>query len=107
MVSDFLISPCVNTPTHLTRKLLFTGNVLILFFLQVILGFPPVMICETHVGLAGWDFSGDFVCFPTQERAMAAGGMAMVNRVAGYKEGNGEDATEGWMMVAMGHGLCV
>jgi hypothetical protein len=33
--------------------------------------------------------------------------MATVTRVVGNKEGNGEDARGGVMMVAMGHGLCV
>ncbi len=36
-----------------------------------------------------------------------ARGMATVTRVAGNKEGNGEDARGGRMMVAIGHGLCV
>ena len=38
---------------------------------------------------------------------MAAREMVTVTRVAGNKEGDGEDARGGGMMVAMGHGLCV
>ncbi len=38
---------------------------------------------------------------------MAARGMAMVTRVAGDENGDGEDARGGGIMVAMGHGLCV
>jgi hypothetical protein len=38
---------------------------------------------------------------------MAARGMAVVTRVAGDKEGNGEGTRGGGIMVAMGHGLCV
>ncbi len=33
--------------------------------------------------------------------------MATVTWVVGNKDGNGEDARGGGMMVAMGHGLCV
>ncbi len=50
---NFLILPCADSRVCPTEKLLFTGNVLILFFLQDIFAFLPAVICETHVGLAG------------------------------------------------------
>ncbi len=61
MVLNFLILPCADSRVCPTEKLLFTGNVLILFFLQDTFAFLPAVICETHVGLPGRVFSGDFV----------------------------------------------
>ncbi len=91
MVPDSLILPCVNSRICLMGKLLFTGNVRSLFFPIVskqdlftdlwgvneihllpfmskqdaflfILPGKLSVTCETHVGLAGRDFSKDFVC---------------------------------------------
>ncbi len=91
---DSLFLPCVISHVHLTGKLLFTGNVQSLFFLFVskrdpftdlwgvnetrllssvskqdaFTFFLPGKIfvkCETHVGLAGWYFSRDFLFSPT------------------------------------------
>jgi hypothetical protein len=93
-VPDSLFLPCVNSHISLTGKLLFTGNVQSLFYPFVSKGdlftdlwgvnetrlllsvskqdaftfFLPgklFVICESHVGLAGRDFSMDFVCSPT------------------------------------------
>ncbi len=65
MALNFLILPCADSCVCPTEKLLFTGNVLILFFPQDTFAFPPAVICETHIGLAGLVFSGDFVFLPT------------------------------------------
>jgi hypothetical protein len=65
---NFLILPCADSRVCPTEKLLFTGNVLILFFPQDTFAFLPAVICETHVGLAGLVFSGDFVFSPTHSR---------------------------------------
>jgi hypothetical protein len=64
----FLNLPCVDSRVCPTEKLLFTGNVLILFFPQDTFASPPAVICEAHVGLSVWVFSGDFVFLPTQFR---------------------------------------
>ncbi len=65
MALNFLILPCADTRVCPTEKLLFTGNVLILFFPQDTFASPPAVTCETLVGLAVWVFSGDFVFLPT------------------------------------------
>ena len=65
MALNFLILPCPDSRVYPTEKLLFTGNVLILFFLQDTFVSPPAVICEAHVGLSVWVFSGDFVFSPT------------------------------------------
>jgi hypothetical protein len=40
-------------------------TILSLFFHQDTFASPPAGICETHVGVAVWVFSGDFVFPPT------------------------------------------
>ncbi len=62
---NFLILPFADSCVCPTEKLLFTGNVLILFFHQDTFASPPAGICETHVGLAVQVFSGDFIFSPT------------------------------------------
>ncbi len=61
MVLNFLNLPCVDSRVCPTEKLLFTGNVLILFFPQDTFASPPAVICETHVGLSVRVFRGDFI----------------------------------------------
>ncbi len=41
---------------------------LILFFPQDTFASPPAVICEAHVALSIWIFSGDFVFSPTHFR---------------------------------------
>jgi hypothetical protein len=78
----FLILPRVSSHVRPTRNLLSAENDIIVFIPQVtpfplfprVTPFPPgklfvipklFVICEIQVGLAGWDFSRDFVCSPT------------------------------------------
>ncbi len=68
MALNFLISPSADSRVCPTEKLLFTGDVLILFFQQDTFASLPAGICETHVGLAVRVFSGDFVISPTHSR---------------------------------------
>jgi hypothetical protein len=62
---NFLNLPCADYHVCPTEKLLFTGNVLILFFPQDTFASPPAVICEAHVGLSVRVFSGDFAFSPT------------------------------------------
>jgi hypothetical protein len=57
--------PCADSRVCPTEKLLFTGNVLILFFPQDTCASLPAVIFEVHVGLSVQGFSGDFVFSPT------------------------------------------
>jgi hypothetical protein len=84
VVLNVLILPCADSRVCPTKKLLFTGNVLILFFPQDTFAFPPAEICETHVGLAGWVFSGDFLFLPTHSRdeATSWGVIGLVTSVS-------------------------
>ncbi len=68
MALNFLILLCADSHVCPTEKLLFTGNVLIMSFPQDTFASLPAVICETHVGLAVWVFSGDFVFSPTHSR---------------------------------------
>ncbi len=65
MALNFLNLPCADSRVCPTKKLLFTGNVLILFFPQDTFASLPAKICEAHVGLSVQVFSGDFVFSPT------------------------------------------
>ncbi len=65
MALNFLNLPCADSHVCPTEKLLFTGDVLILFFPQDTFASPPAVICEAHVGLSVQVFSGDFVFSPT------------------------------------------
>ncbi len=68
MALNFLNSPCADSCVCPTEKLLFAGNVLILFFPQDTFASPPAVIFEAHVGLSVRVFSGDFVFSPTHFR---------------------------------------
>ncbi len=68
MALNFLNLPCSDSRVCPTEKLLFTGNVLILFFPQDTFASLPAVICEAHVGLSVQVFSGDFVFSPTHFR---------------------------------------
>ena len=65
MALNFLNLPCDDSRVCPTEKLLFTGNVLILFFPQDTCASPPAVICEAHVGLSVRVFGWDFVFSPT------------------------------------------
>ncbi len=84
MVLNFLNLPCADSRVCPTEKLLFTGNILILFFPQNTVAFPPAVICEAHVGLSVWVFSGDFVFFPThfRDEATSWGIIGLVTSVS-------------------------
>ncbi len=72
MVLNFLNLSCADSRVCPTEKLLFTRNVLILFFLQDTFTSPPAVICEAHVGLSVRVFSGDFIFSLTHFRDKAA-----------------------------------
>jgi hypothetical protein len=61
---NFLNLPCADSCVCPTEKLLFTGNVLILFFPQDTFASLPAVICEAHVGLFVQVFCGGFVFSP-------------------------------------------
>ncbi len=68
MALNFLNLPNADSRVCPIEKLLFTRNVLILFFPQDTFASPPAVICEAHVGLSVWVFSVDFVFSPTHFR---------------------------------------
>jgi hypothetical protein len=49
---NYLNLSCTDSRVCPTEKLLFTGNVLILFFSQDTFASPPAVSCEAHVGLS-------------------------------------------------------
>ncbi len=68
MALNFLNLQCADCRVCPTEKLLFTGNVLILFFPQDTFASPPAVICEARVGLSVQVFSGVFVFSTTHFR---------------------------------------
>ncbi len=84
MALNFLNLPCADSQVCPTEKLLFTGNVMILFFPQDTFDTPPAVICEAHVELSVQVFSGDFIFSPTHFRneATSWGVMGLATSVS-------------------------
>ncbi len=115
------ILPRVSSHVRLTGNLLSAENDLIVFLPQVtsfplsppVTSFPPgklFVICklfvirEIQVGLAGWDFSRDFVCSPTpllgdiprRRRRWQQEGRGAMTAFKGWGENGGSVGEEDW-----------